>query len=221
MSNRGSLHVLVWLCITLITLTSCSSKTRSSVKYYLIDPVAQNALPRIEEHQDNVESAPVAAGELRIQIIDVNIPQYLERFQIAQRVKQNQLTFSDSHQWAENLQKNLLRTMERNLSLLLDSADISTPVARSSSTPDYALNVFIEQFDQDPQGRVVLVVRYQVSRSTSQEVLVTARFKQVGSVTAKGNYADMIASMQAIYNALCVDIATSLIRLDELSAYET
>ena len=76
----------MWMCLAM--LAGCTSGG-TAIQYYLIDPVDQPAL--------QLESG------LRIQITDLHIPQYLQRFQIARRSGDNQLTFSDSHQWGEKV----------------------------------------------------------------------------------------------------------------------
>jgi uncharacterized lipoprotein YmbA len=188
----------MWMWMSLAMLAGCTSGG-AAIQYYLIDPVDQPAL--------QIESG------LRIQITDLHIPQYLQRFQIARRSGDNQLTFSDSHQWGENLRKNLLRTLSRNISTLLDTADVSTPINRSSSTPDYRVKIVIEQFDQDDTRQVVLAGRYQISSGPGTNVLDTKTFEFVG-LSASGNYSEMLISMQELFNNLCLDVTETIILLD-------
>lgn len=143
--------------ITLITFLSllaicagCAGGNLQATRYYLIDPVS---------YEEDLKPA----SPLRIQIIDLHIPQYLERFHIATRASENRLVFSESHQWGENLRKNLLRTLAGNLSDLLNTKDIGTPLNRSASSPDYRLQVYIEKFERDSDYKVRLSARWQLS----------------------------------------------------------
>ena len=136
--NNRRLAIVIGL---LLGLTACGSGGGSPIRYYLIDPVEQDSV--------------VDKAGMQIQILDLHIPQYLERFQLAARSGRNQLTFSDNHQWGENLRKNLLRTTSRNLSRLLGTADVGTPISRSSTQPQFRVLISIEQFDQGSDGNYI------------------------------------------------------------------
>jgi uncharacterized lipoprotein YmbA len=197
--NYSKMQLSVTLML-LAVLMSCSSGSTTDIRYYLIDPVDQLPL--------------TGADNISVQILDLHIPQYLERYQIALRSGFNQLVFSDVNQWGESLQKNLLRTMTRNLSRLLDTADIATPIARSSTTARYLIQVYVEQFDQGSEGRVTLAARYQISSGSSHVVLATRSF-EVSGQKVSNSHSDMVASMQQLFNELCVDMAERIIVLDE------
>ncbi|MBV1878345.1 MAG: PqiC family protein [Pseudomonadales bacterium] len=206
--------LLVLLVLQLI-LVGCGSSAVDPVRYYLIDPV------------DAIAQQVLVAGEgPRIQIIGLHIPQYLDRYQLARRTNINQLVFADNHQWAESLRKNLLRTLSRSLSVLLNTTDIGTPVNRSSSAPEYKIQVFIEQFDQANDGAVVLSGRYQISaghRSVNSSdnsaagVLVTNKF-EFRSDSGRTDITQMVARMQILFNQLCIDLASTLARLNSNGA---
>jgi len=199
MINSRLTTIKVVLTVALTALMGCNSGGGTPVRYYLIDPVDQVALP--------------GTSGLRVQILGLHIPQYLERFQIAMRTGRNQLSFSDNHQWGENLRKNLLRTLSRNISKLLDTADVGTPINRSASIPEFRVQVFIEQFDQNNENRVILRGRYQISEGSGGAVLETRSFDYIGQ-SVDGGFSDMVSSMQALFNDLCVDLAESLRKLD-------
>jgi len=78
----------VTLVLTCLLLTSCfGGGDKNITRYYLVDPI------------DNNSSSLQADNTLSIEIIDVHIPQYLDRFHIATRDSANSLRFSESHQW--------------------------------------------------------------------------------------------------------------------------
>ena len=109
MRHNNSILKLVFSALMLVLfLAACSGGgNKIATKYYLIDPVDYDALVVTSDRP------------LAIEIIDVHIPQYLERFHIATRTGENRLKFSESNQWGGNLRKNLMRTLSRNLSGLL------------------------------------------------------------------------------------------------------
>ncbi len=185
-----------------LLLSGCSSVSEQSVKYYIINPVEQQPLISADD------SLP-----LNVRVLDLRIPQYLEHFQIARRTGQQQIAFSDNHQWGENLSKNLVRTLARNLSRQLDSPSVFTPSIRSSSKPDFTITVFIDQFEQDSEGNVQLAARYQISSLEEKSTLSMRVFEQSLSNDQQRSYASMVATMEALFNNLCMEISDSLITI--------
>jgi len=182
-------------------LTGCFGAGGKKVitKYYLIDPVELEALNFISDKP------------LAIEIIDVHIPQYLERFQIATRIGGNRLKFSESNQWGENLRKNLMRTLSRNLSRLLSTQDIGTPQNRSSSSPDYRVQLYIEQFERDADHKVRLSARWQISGRESSEPLGVYSHEMVSPEIEDDDYDQMVTLMRQLYGELSSKIAESIV----------
>jgi uncharacterized lipoprotein YmbA len=145
--------------LTIILLTGCSSSA-VTVRYYLIEPVsmvnAQN------------EGAP------SIEIVNLEIPQYLERLQIASRRPDSQLVFASSHRWGESLRKNLTRALARNLTNLLGTPAIGTPENRLSSPPAYQLTVYVERFERGADGYVHLLARWQLIHRETRETIINS-----------------------------------------------
>jgi uncharacterized lipoprotein YmbA len=190
------------LLLSLVLLSGCGG-VPTGISFYVIDPVTMPAVANFDS--------------LSVQILDLKLPQYLERFQIARREGSNRLTFSANHQWGENLRKNLYRTMTRNLADLLGTADVGTAINRSFATPDYALRVSIEAFEQGSDGRVHLAARYQVSNGAGK-LLTTKQFSSSVDRDSSDRYGDMVADLQAVYAELSREIAVSLQQLEEQHA---
>lgn len=202
MRNRNSALKLVFSSLVLLTiLTSCfgTGGGKIATKYYLIDPLESVAL-------NFTLDQPMA-----VEIIDIHIPQYLERFQIATRIGENRLNFSESNQWGENLRKNLMRTLSRNLSRLLSTHDIGTPLQRSSSIPDYRVQIYIEQFERDVDYKVKLSARWQISGNESSEPLGIYSQEMESLPTEKDDYDQMVSFMRQLYGDLSSRIAESII----------
>ena len=169
-------------------------------RYYLLDPV------------EFTGDAIKAVRPLKIEIIDLQIPQYLERFQIASRSSESRLEFSDENQWGENFRKNLLRSLARNLSRILSTDDVGTPLNRSSSLPDYRVQVHIEQFEQDVDNSVKLYARWQITNTTMShsEAKVSSIGLQSKARIEEGNYDQMVAAMRELFGDLSLRIADSI-----------
>jgi uncharacterized lipoprotein YmbA len=200
MNSKIGLRFLL-LLLVLPGLTACiGGADNPSIKYYLLDPVEAESLARD------------VAEPLRVEVIDLQIPQYLERFHIATREGENQLVFSEYHQWGENLRKNLLRTLARNLSVLLSSADIATPLNRTSSQADIRLQVHIEAFELGSDGVVRLAARWQLSTLDGRPAeAVQSRELQGTTVIPADDYTAMVTEMRDLYARLCREIALGII----------
>lgn len=194
-------YKLIVVLFTSCLLTACvGGGATTPIRYYLVDPV--------EYANQSVE----AVRPLSIEIIDLHVPQYLERFQIASRSSESRLEFSDENQWGENLRKNLLRSMARNLSRLLSTIDVGTPLNRSSSLPDYRVHIHIEQFEQDVDSKVKLIARWQLtSGSDSKSLGVFSAELQSNQHIEQDNYDQMIASMRELYGELSQRVADSIV----------
>jgi len=188
--------------LVLLGLLSGCAGGDVAIRYYVIDPVPGGAL--VADH-----SGPAVA------ILDLTIPQYLERFNIATRSGENRLVFSETRQWGGNLRKNLMRTMARNLSELLASTDISTPLNRSASRPDYRLQINIEQFERGTDGRIRLAARWQISDGDGKALAMHSADLHDGDVTADGDYDAIVAAMQQQYGRLCHAVAESIQALQQ------
>jgi uncharacterized lipoprotein YmbA len=187
------------LLLSLALLLASCGGGGAVVRYYVIDPVATQKVGDLEQRS--------------IQILDIKLPQYLERFQIASRLSSNQLTFAANHQWGEALRKNLYRTMTRNLSEALGTADVGSSISRTLSTPDYLIRVSLESFEQDTSGVAVLSARYQVTGEKGA-VLATRTFEASAERNSIGSYDDMVVDLQNLFGELCLHISETVVEVD-------
>ena len=187
-------------CLSLLTLLSaCSSSGEAPIRYYVLGPVDQAEL--------NVDGI-----DYSIRISDLYIPQYLERYQMVKRAGDNELIFSESHQWGENLRKNLLRTLGVNISTLLATPSVSTPISRSKVKANTSITVFVERFDQNMDGEIMLSARYQIVNDAQE----AKTFSHTSSnMTASNSYTAMVSGMAELFNELSREIAQKVI--DEAS----
>jgi uncharacterized lipoprotein YmbA len=198
---RRLLYKIVISLYVASLLGGCAGvSSTTQIRYYLIGPAEYT----------NASYQP--DKPLRIEIINLHIPQYLERFHIATRSSKSQLEFSESNQWGENLGKNLLRTMARNLSKLLSTMDVGTPLNRSASNPDYRIQIHIEQFEQESDNRIKLVARWQLSDRPQPGPSNVFSIELQSKETIKdNNYEQMVSVMRQLYGKLSGQIAETII----------
>ena len=201
--SKISATLLLLLCSL---LAGClGSGTKNVVRYYLVDPVAVD------------EPAINADNQLAIELIDLNIPQYLHRFLIVTRTGENRLRFSENNQWGENLRKNLLRTLAINLASRLSTIDIGSPLNRSATLPDYRVQVHIAQFELDSYGKVQLLARWQLTNADEEELGMYYASLQSDEQIEDGDYDQIVADMQELFAGLCDQISASILALEDKS----
>lgn len=190
--------------VTATGLSGCFGGGGSTrVNYYLVDPVPGTAIPQEDDWQ------------LAIEILDLHIPQYLQRFQLVTRDGDNRIRLSQSSQWAENLRKNLLRTLAANLATRLSTIDIGTPLNRSASIPDYRLHVHVTRFERDADGQVQLTGRWQVADADEKDLgMYYARLSGEHNISAN-DYDQVVADMQSLFGDFCDRIAQSIRKLED------
>ena len=192
--------VICYACTALLVclLAGCLGGGENAIRYYLIDPTPVTGSGDSPNHT------------LSIEITDLNIPQYLERFQIVTRDTDNRLLLSENNQWGENLRKNLMRTLSQNLAGRLATVDIGTPLNPSSSPPDYRIHVYISKFERDNDGIVKLSARWQISGGEEQVLGTYSSDLDSGKRVEKGDYHAIVAAMQDLYAQLCTKIADTI-----------
>jgi uncharacterized protein len=205
MMNKTGVNSLtgkILLLILAALMAGClGSGSKNGVSYYLIDSVDAEA------SQINTEN------QLAIELIDLNIPRYLERFQIVTRTGNNQLHFSESNQWGDNLRKNLLRILAINLASRLSTIDIGTPLNRSVSPPDYRVQVHIGKFELDSEGKVQFMARWQLSNSGGELGMYYTSLQSTSRID-KGDYDQIVADMQTLFAEFCDQISESILVLE-------
>ena len=192
--------IVVSLYVAFLLGGCAAVSSTDPIRYYLIDAA------------EYPSTSFKTARPIKIEIINLHIPQYLERFHIATRSSKSQLEFSECNQWGENLGKNLLRIMARNLSKLLSTMDVGTPLNRSASSPDYRVQIHIEQFEQESDNRVKLVARWQLSGGPQSGPSEVFSAELQSKETIKDNsYEQMVSVMRPLYGTLSERIAETII----------
>jgi uncharacterized protein len=92
----------------------------------------------------------------------VEIADYLKRQQIANRIAQNEIVFSDFNSWAEPLDRCVIRVLSENLSVLLNTAHIQTYPWLPSLPVDYQVRMRIARFDGTTNEEAVLVAYWSI-----------------------------------------------------------
>lgn len=140
--------VLILTCLALVAVSGCLSS--APTKFYLLhsleNPAAQNGSTR----------------QIVLGVGPVDLPDYLNRPQIADRVTANELGFSEYSRWAEPLERCVQRVLAENISLLQGTDRIELYPWRPSLPIDYQVRVRIARFDGTAGDAVMLIAYWSI-----------------------------------------------------------
>jgi len=182
-------------CLALVFASGCfrSAPTKFYLLHALDNPSAQSAIPR----QINVGVGPV------------EIPEYLNRPQIADRISATELRFAEYSRWAEPLERCVQRVLAENLSLLLGTERIESYPWRPSLPIDYQVRVRITQFDGTAGAGVRLVAYWNIYGKDGMAALMD-RKTAISEQAEKGGMADIVQAHNRALEKLSRDIADAL-----------
>ena len=153
--------------------------------------------------------APPAARELEIGVGPVTLPAYLRRNQIVTRVGENELRVSDTHRWAEDLDRGLARVVAENLSVQVPAKQVAAFPWRERNRGDYRVWIDVERFEQVPDGSVSLEARWALLRASDaapvDEGRTIIREEKTGSEPV-----DTVGAMSRALARLSQQIAASI-----------
>ena len=178
----------------LLLLTGCASG--EATRYYLIEAVTPTTTS--------------TAQSPAIELLDVEIPQYLERYQIASRQKDNRIAFAASNQWGENLRKNLTRTIGRNLTNELGTSAVGSPNLRLTGPVDVFIKILFERFERGPDGYVYLTARWQLLDAQRQPLVNTSSDLSSSYAVGSTDYPGTVAELSTLVGRFSGEIATRI-----------
>lgn len=182
------------LLATMVLLVGCLGG--ASLNYHLIDPQADAAL---------TEATP----GLRVQILDVQIPRYLDRNPVVSRDASGQVRRSDSHHWGDSLRHNLMRTAVRDLSTLLASDHVGSSRDPLAGAIDYRILITVLEFGRQSDDAVVLEARWQIVSGDGDEIL--RQGTRLRNTSVSRGIPAQVRAMEQLHGELMVTIARTLL----------
>jgi len=148
------------------------------------------------------ETANVASGTWRVDVIHVKIPSYLFNSSLAVRKGTNEIVYPPGTLWAERLDTGIPRVLAADLSSLLPSEHIRVAVETSEDIAR-EIGVTVEQFDVSLSGQAVLVAKWRISSPGRENILHSgeSRLSRSGPAPdtdpsgAVGTLSDLIADL--------------------------
>jgi uncharacterized lipoprotein YmbA len=138
----------------------------------------------------------------------VDIADYLKRQQIANRIDENEILFSDFNSWAEPLDRCVTRVLSENLSVLLNTERIEVYPWLPSLSVDYQVRMRIARFDGTTDEEAVLVAYW--SLYGRDDAMLADHKSVISEKIDAGGYAGLVQAQNRALEKLSREIAAAL-----------
>jgi uncharacterized lipoprotein YmbA len=199
MKNEMMRLSMVLFSAVLMVISACTGTTKPSNFYVL------SALPESE--------TAVAAGneKLAIGIGPITLPIYLDRSQIVTRISRNELKMNEFHRWAEPLKDNFFRVLAENLSVLLNTIDVSIYPRRILTPVNYQVGIDVTRYDVTSDGKALLIAYWAVLGEGKK--IIVKRKSVLSTEAASMDYKDIVAAQNQALSELSRSIASEIKKL--------
>ena len=206
MANIFYSHLTAFfLSVFLIFVGACGT-TRPS-KFYTLNSL---------QTSETVRQVASEEKKISVAIGPVEIPDYLDRPQIAVRSSQNELTVNEYERWAGSLRDDITRVLVENLSILLRGDRGSVFPLRPGFQSDYRIRVNLTRFDIMPDDVVSLRAEWAILDKNGV-IAFTMRETNFDEHIEGRSYSDKIAALSRALTGLSKDIADGLRDLSKKS----
>mgnify|MGYP000201926081 CR=1 FL=1 len=190
------IHVAIMICW--LALAGCLGGPSGPTNFYMLSPLSPSQAGT---------SAASAEGRIRIGLVTVVVPEYLNRNEIVVNLDNTVYRLAEFNQWAEPLNDNLTRVLEENLTNLLRGDSIDVFLASDSSIPaDYRLEVDVLRLDGNLGGQVALISQWALLE-TEDGGLILMRRSEYQELAADQTVKELVLAQSRMIENLSRDIA--------------
>ena len=196
-----------------VILSSCSGPP---TRLFLLSPGAVQAPGAYAMLPSNGEPAVLdarngSAVAARTAIVNVRVPQYLDRQDIMVRTDAFELQPLPNAQWAEDLTTTASRTLAEDLDRLLPAYDIVPGPARSDTPVAYRLEVSLSHFEMNSPNQVVIAGRWVIADEAAGKERASRNFHNSAFLSTP-DPKSIVATMSGLLGGVSTEIATELQR---------
>ena len=189
-------HLAIMICW--LALTGCLGGPSGPTNFYMLSPLSPSQAGT---------AAASAEGRIRIGLVTVVVPEYLNRNEIVVNLDNTVYRLAEFNQWAEPLNNNLTRVLEENLTNLLRGDLIDVFLASDSSIPaDYRLEVDVLRLDGNLGGQVALISQWALLE-TEEGGLILMRRSEYQELAADQTVKELVLAQSRMIENLSRDIA--------------
>lgn len=163
-------------------------------------------------------SPATAIDDVALAVGPVSFPEYLERPQIVTRMGTNQIDMDEFHRWAGSLERDFLRVLAQNLSMLLGTNKVVVYPANERFDVQYRVVLDVQQFEGRLGHEVSLKVRWLVTQTRQRAVLSVQQSNITAPVSTAADYGALVAAhgeaLARLSRAIAKEIASMHVRRD-------
>jgi uncharacterized lipoprotein YmbA len=184
-----------------LALAGCLGGPSAPTNFYMLSPM----------NSSQAGTSPATAeGRIRIGLVTVVVPEYLNRNEIVVNLDNTVYRLAEFNQWAEPLSDNLTRVLEENLTNMLQDDSITVFLSSDSSIPpDYRLEVDVLRLDGNLGGQAALVVQWALLEAEEDELILMRRSKYQ-EPAADNTYKGLVLAKSRTVEKLSRDIAAAV-----------
>lgn len=185
------------LCLLLAsTLGACANSPPAS--YFTLD-----------DGETSASRSPEGAG---VAIVQVDLPELIDRPQLVVRTAGNQVQFSEQHRWAEPLRSQIRRVMARDLCDALESAHVAgLGVGTRGAPADVRIRLDIQRFEAVAGKRVDLVASWHVKRGNTPAFTGHwSHSEEIAAGVQTNDYSSMVAAHRRALRRLADSLGANI-----------
>lgn len=185
--------------LLLFQLAGCG-KPSPAVTYYNLVPKEPAALT----------SSPTPSASLAVGVGPVSFPESLERAQMAVRIDEQRLKFSEFHRWSGSLAEDFAKVFLEDLSASLPgTARLAIYPWGQYFQPTHRVTIDVRRFDGTPGGEAVLEARWTVSDGEGK-ILFGSRKSVIRTPTTGNGFLNLVTAQSESVAELAREIALVL-----------
>lgn len=194
--------LLMTFCASLLLLAGCASAP--ATRFYTLAAVA--------EAPPAGAKAPAAHATRPVTLVisGLRLPQYLDRPQIVTRSSDHSLRMTEHQQWGGNLRDDMTRVLAENLVRQLPGDRVLAAPTQIALQPDYRIEVDVQRFEREANGRVKLAARWWLTRGSNGALLASPEASFTGSPVDADAYDSLVSAMSEVFAELAQAIAHSI-----------
>jgi uncharacterized lipoprotein YmbA len=192
-------HLAIMICW--LVLAGCLGGPSAPTNFYMLSALSPTQAGT---------SAATAEGGIRIGLVTVVVPEYLNRNEIVVNLDNTVYQLAEFNQWAEPLNDNLTRVLAENLTNLLRDGSIDIFLASDSSIPlDYRLEIDVVRLDGNFGDQVTLVAQWALLEAEEDDLKLMRRSEYQEPAPDK-TYKGLVLAQSRAVEKLSRDIAAAI-----------
>jgi uncharacterized protein len=185
-----SIAIVLWL-------SGCAQSPQA--RFYTLTPLAQQ----------EVQTQPASNSPISVNIMPVEIPDYLNRPQIVTRSGQNELQLAEFDRWVSSLPDNIAAVMAENLSQLITSDKVLARSWGRYEKTDYTLVLRVIRLDCIPGVSATMRVQWTLS-TPADEVDVATRVSTYSEKLQNARYDTAVVAVSTLLGRVSREIAREI-----------